>query len=105
VAGLTILFYPPLFYVVLAAAYAAFGVSEATALLVELAFLLLLVWGAFRLSRHWLDPPAALATTLVVIGAPELAFWGQQIMLDVPAYALLIWGGEFLIRYLKDKRK
>src|SRR5215831_12207882 len=37
--ALTILFYPPLFYVVLAGVYAVLGVSEASALLVEFAFL------------------------------------------------------------------
>ena len=48
--ALTILFYPPLFYIVLAGVYAALGVSEASALVVEFAFLFLLAWGAFRLS-------------------------------------------------------
>jgi len=103
--ALTILFYPPLFYVVLAAVYAVFGVSEASALLTELGFLLLLAWGAFRLSRHWLDPPPALAVALLLIGAPELAFWGRQIMLDVPAYTLLIWAVEFMVRYLKNGQR
>ena len=103
--ALTILFYPPLFYMVLAAVYAVFGVSEASALLTELGFLLLLAWGAFRLSRHWLDPPPALAVALLLIGAPELAFWGRQIMLDVPAYTLLIWAVEFMVRYLKNGQR
>jgi hypothetical protein len=101
--ALTIGFYPPLFSVALAAFYALFGVSEATALLCELAFLFLLGCGAYRLSRHWLDPGSALGATLMVIGAPELLFWGQQIMLDVPAYALLIWAAEFYLRYLKGE--
>jgi 4-amino-4-deoxy-L-arabinose transferase-like glycosyltransferase len=103
--ALTILFYPPLFYTVLAAVYAVFGVSEASALLTELGFLLLLAWGAFRLSRHWLEPPSALAVALLLIGAPELAFWGRQIMLDVPAYAFLVWAAEFLARHLKNGQK
>ena len=103
--ALTILFYPPLFYGVLAAAYAVFGVSEASALLIELSFLLLLAWGAFRLARHWLDPAPSLAVALLLIGAPELAFWGRQIMLDVPAYAFLVWAAEFLMRHLKGGQK
>jgi hypothetical protein len=81
------------------------GVSEASALATELAFLFLLAWGAFRLSRHWLDPPPALAVALVLLGAPELAFWGRQIMLDVPAYAFLVWAAEFLVRHLKSGQK
>lgn len=103
--ALTILFYPPLFYGVLAAVYAVFGVSEASALLTELAFLFLLAWGAFRLSRHWLDAPPALAVALLLLGAPEVAFWGRQIMLDVPAYALLVWAAEFLVRHLKSGQR
>lgn len=61
--ALTILFYPPLFYVVLAAVYAVLGVSEASALVAEFAFLLLLAWGAFvspatgsTRSQHWPSP-------------------------------------------------
>ena len=103
--ALTILFYPPLFYAVLAAVYAVFAVSEASALLTELAFLFFLAWGAFRLSRHWLDPPPALAVALLLMGAPELAFWGRQVMLDVPAYAFLVWAAEFLVRHLKSGQK
>jgi 4-amino-4-deoxy-L-arabinose transferase-like glycosyltransferase len=103
--ALTILFYPPLFYGVLAAVYAVLGVSEAAALLTEVAFLFLLAWGAFRLSRHWLEPPPALAVALLLLGAPELAFWGRQIMLDVPAYAFLVWAAEFLVRHLQSGQR
>jgi hypothetical protein len=103
--ALTILFYPPLFYGILATVYAVFGISEATALLTELAFLFFLVWGAYRLSRHWLDPPPALAVALLLMGAPELAFWGRQIMLDVPAYTFLVWAAEFLMRHLESGQK
>ena len=103
--ALTILFYPPLFYGILAAVYAVFGISEASALLTELAFLFLLAWGTFRLSRQWLDPPPALAVALLLIGAPELAFWGRQIMLDVPAYAFLVWAAEFLVRHSKSGQR
>ncbi len=103
--GLTIMFYPPLFYGVLAVGYFIFGVSEGTALLVEMVFLLVLAWGAYRLSRRWLEPMPALATAVLLIGAPELFFWTQQVMLDVPAYALLIWAAEFQLRFLKSDAK
>jgi Dolichyl-phosphate-mannose-protein mannosyltransferase len=99
--ALTIGFYPPLFSVVLAGFYTLFGVFEAAALFCELSFLLLLACGTYRLSRYWLDPVPALGATLLLIGAPELLFWGQQIMLDIPAYAFLIWAAEFYLRYLK----
>ncbi len=82
-----------------------FGVSEGTALLVEMVFLLVLAWGAYRLSRRWLEPMPALATAVLLVGAPELFFWTQQVMLDVPAYALLIWAAEFQLRFLKSDAK
>jgi 4-amino-4-deoxy-L-arabinose transferase-like glycosyltransferase len=99
--ALTILFYPPLFYVPLAAVYAVAGVSEAAALATELGFLFALAWGAFRLSREWLRPLGALAAALLLIATPEVFFWGQQVMLDVPAYAFVIWAAERYLRYLK----
>lgn len=99
--ALTIGFYPPLFYVPLALSYAIFGVSEASALVAELAFLAVLGWGAYRLSRHWLDTGPALAVAVLMMGGPELRYWGQQVMLDVPAYAFLIWAIEFQVRYMK----
>jgi hypothetical protein len=99
--ALTIGFYPPLFSVILAGFYALFGVSERVALLCELTFLLLFAWGAYRLSRHWLTSGPALAVALLMIGAPELLYWGRQIMLDIPAYAFLIWAADSYVRYLK----
>jgi 4-amino-4-deoxy-L-arabinose transferase-like glycosyltransferase len=99
--ALTILFYPPLFYAALAASYAAFGVSEAAALVPELAALVLLGWGAYRLSRNWLDGASSLAVALLIIGAPETYFWGQQVMLDIPAYAALVWAAVFHVRFLR----
>jgi 4-amino-4-deoxy-L-arabinose transferase-like glycosyltransferase len=102
--ALTILFYPPLFYVALAAVYAIFGVSESSALLTACLFLFALGWGAFRLSRRWLGPLASLAAAILTIGMPEMAFWGQQPMLDVPSYALLMWCAVYLFRGLDTGR-
>ena len=45
----------------------------------------------------------ALAAALLLIGAPQLNFWGRQVMLDVPAYAILIWSAIFLIRYANSR--
>lgn len=101
--ALTILFYPPLFSVSLALGYACFGVSAASALLVEVVWLFLLAWGSFRLSRHWLSPAGSLAVALSLIAGPQVFFWGQQIMLDVPAYALIVWSAHFVIAFFKRR--
>jgi 4-amino-4-deoxy-L-arabinose transferase-like glycosyltransferase len=103
--ALTIGFYPPLFSIVLALSYAVFGVSEAAALVPEAIFYMLLGWGAYRLSCRWLPVPSALATAIMVMGAPELFFWAQQIMLDIPSYAFIVWAVEFHFRYLDGKSR
>ena len=102
--ALTILFYPPLFYVSLALGYALFGTSEWSALLVEIAWLFLLLAGCFRLSRNWLGTGGALAVALTVLAGKEVFFWGQQIMLDIPAYALIVWSAYYATGYLRSDR-
>lgn len=101
--ALTILFYPPLYYVALAATYAVFGVSEASALITASLFLLALGWGAYRLSRRWLGEMASLAVAVLTIGTPEMSFWGKQVMLDVPSCAFLVWSSVCLFRYLDTR--
>ena len=100
--ALTILFYPPLFYGFLAVGYALFGVSEASALLVELAFLYALGVGSYRLAREWLTPMSALCCAVIVIGSPGAFYWGQQIMLDIPAWAFLTWSVIAFVSYRRD---
>jgi hypothetical protein len=89
--ALTIFFYPPLFYVLLAAAYAVFGVSHAVAQGLESAFVLALGLGAFALARRFMSPTAALGAALALLGAPQVALWGRAVMLDVPALAFVVW--------------
>src|SRR5271166_7081664 len=57
--ALTILFYPPLLYVVSAPWYGLFGVSHATALAVVLLHYFALAFGLYRLARCWIGPLAA----------------------------------------------
>ncbi len=97
--ALTILFYPPLYYLELAGSYALFGVSEASALALGFAYVFALGAGAWRLSRNWLAAAPALAVALLTIGSPEVLFWGQQVMLDVPAYALIVWSAAFFMAW------
>jgi 4-amino-4-deoxy-L-arabinose transferase-like glycosyltransferase len=95
--ALTILFYPPLYYLELAGSYALFGVSEASALALGFVYVFALGAGAYRLSRNWLSPAPALAVALLTIGSPEVLFWAQQVMLDVPAYALIVWSAALFM--------
>ena len=97
--ALTILFYPPLFYIISAPFYALFGVSHETALLVVALHYLAFGWGMWRLFRFWLPSWQALAATVVLGAAPEVAFWGRQVMLEIPAYAFLAWSAVLFTKY------
>lgn len=84
--------------------YALFGVSETTALLVVMLHYLMFAWGALRLLRHWLPEPQALMAAVMLAAAPEIAFWGRQVMLEVPALAYLIWSAVAFTRYRRTNR-
>jgi hypothetical protein len=99
--ALTILFYPPLFAVVEAAGFLVFGVSHSCAQAVVAAFTALLAFSTYALARHMMPRLAALGCALLVIGVPETALWGRQVMLDIPAYALAAAAAACLARYLQ----
>jgi len=101
--ALTILFYPPLFYLLSAPFYALFGVSQETALLVVGLHYLMFAWGIWRLFRFWLPSYQALTATVMLAAAPEVAFWGRQVMLEIPAYAFMIWSAVQFIRYRRGE--
>src|SRR5271165_35527 len=98
--ALAILFFPPLFPLVEAVFFSLFGVSAATAQLTVSAFLLGAAWGTYLLLRRWLDRAAAFSAALLFIGTPSIALWGRQVMLEIPAFAFLIWSAYFFFRYL-----
>jgi 4-amino-4-deoxy-L-arabinose transferase-like glycosyltransferase len=98
------LFYPPFFPLVEALFFAVFGVSTFSAQLTVATFYLAMAWGAYFLARRWFQPTASLAVSLLFVGAPEVALWGRQVMLEIPACALLVWSAVVFLRYL-DHRK
>jgi len=102
--SLSILFYPPLFYVFEAAAFAVLGVTQFAAQATVVLFYTLLGLGGYRLTRLWASRPAALGAALMLMGMPELALWGRQVMLDVPAMTWLVWGVYAFARFLKFDR-
>lgn len=102
--ALTILFYPPLFYAISAPFYALFGVSHETALFVVFLHYVAYGLGCFALARFWLNAMPALAFALLMVLLPEVAFWGRQVMLEVPAFAFLVWSAVALMRYVRESR-
>jgi Dolichyl-phosphate-mannose-protein mannosyltransferase len=102
--ALTVMFYPPFFYLAEAAVYAVLGVSHFAAQFTVTAFYLLLAVASYRLARHVLPRWSALGVALLLIGAPQVAYWGRQVMLDIPAYALIVSSILCLVNYLLKNR-
>ncbi|MFT3736572.1 MAG: glycosyltransferase family 39 protein [Rhodocyclaceae bacterium] len=102
--ALTILFYPPLFYVLSAPFYALFGVSHETALLVVCLHYMAFAWGCWKLFRFWLPATQAGLAAALLVCAPEITFWGRQIMLEVPSLAFLIWSAVCFMHYRREGR-
>lgn len=102
--ALSILFYPPLFYLFEAVSYAVFGVSHFTAQATVAAFYAFLGLGVYRLARLWLPRFTALGAALMLMGAPEIALWGRQVMLDIPAMAWLVWGVWACAKFMRAGR-
>ncbi|SEN96824.1 Dolichyl-phosphate-mannose-protein mannosyltransferase [Nitrosospira multiformis] len=98
--ALTILFYPPLFSLFLAIAYSIFGFSHLVAQATVTFFHLILGLAGYMLARRWMPHGYAIAASLLLASAPEIAFWGRQVMLDVPAYAWLALMAVTFVRYM-----
>ncbi|MDP2073791.1 glycosyltransferase family 39 protein [Hydrogenophaga sp.] len=99
--ALTILFYPPLFYAISAPFYALLGVSHETALFVVFLHYVAYGLGCFTLARFWLSAISSLAFALLMVLLPEIAFWGRQVMLEIPAFAFLVWSAVALLQYVR----
>src|SRR6267378_984895 len=99
--ALTIVFYPPLFAVVESVFFRVLGVTHSSAQLTVAFFYLVAAFGTYFLARRWLSRLSALAVSLLFISLPEVALWGRQVMLEIPACAFLIWSAYVLFRYLE----
>lgn len=102
--ALTIGFYPPLFYLFEAFLFALFGASANLAQGAVAACVFLTGAGAYRVARHGLTPLAALAASLLLLAAPELLLWGRQVMLELPAFGLLLWASHLFLLFLEAER-
>ena len=97
-------FYPPAFSAVEALFYGVFGVSHAVAQATVTLFCFVLGCSAYRLGRSVLSPPAALAAAVLLLGAPAMTLWERQVMLDVPAQAMMVLGLVFVARFCETGR-
>lgn len=102
--ALSILFYPPLFSLLLAGFYAVLGLSHATAQAAVAVGHFALMAAMYVIALRWLPRPYAFGAALVLGAAPEISLWGRQVMLDIPAYAWMLWSVVFLFRYIRTER-
>lgn len=98
--ALTILFYPPLFYIMSAPFFMLFGVSESVAMIPVALCYLALIFGTYQLSKRWFVSPLALGCGLLISVMPVITLWGRQVMLEIPTFAFLIWSIIFFYRYV-----
>lgn len=102
--ALSILFYPPLFPLAEAPVYGLLGVSHFSAQLTVALHAAVLATGVYFLARRGLSPALSFAAALLFIGAHEVAYWGRQVMLEIPVSAWLVWMTLAYLRYLDTRR-
>jgi hypothetical protein len=103
--AIAIAYYPPFFAIVLAAFYGMFGATHCVAQAAVGCFTFLLGFSSFQIARRMMPAPAALGAALLVLGTPLTALWARQVMLDVPAYALMVTSLWLLVRHLESGAK
>jgi|GEM_PF-1983890 len=103
--GINIGFYPPFLYAVTAPVLGLLGVGHGVCQGVVAAFAALVAMGGYAWTRPVLGRPAAVAAGLMLVLGPEMALWGRQVQLDVPAVALLLWGAWALAKWMEAPRR
>ncbi len=102
--ALTVMFYPPFFYIIEAVTFALFGVSHEVAQLTVAVFAFFLGLAGYLLARKILPVWSSLGVALILVGAPEFALWGRQVMLEIPACATELFSIYFYVTYLQARR-
>lgn len=102
--ALSIGFYPPLFAVAESGLFFLTGPSHFSAQLTVAIFYFLAMAGAYKLSSQWFSRIHAVGFVLLFAGAQQVAFWGRQVMLEIPAYAFLIGSVHYFFRYLNTEK-
>lgn len=100
--ALTISVYPPVFPIAEALVFAILGVSHFAAQFTVALFALVLAFSLYGAARTALPPAAATGAALLVLSTPMVALWSRQVMLEIPALALLAAAGAVFLRFLED---
>lgn len=97
--SLTILFYPPLTYAIMAAAYGLFGETHAVAQATISVFFAGVLFVSQAIARRYLPTAWAVVATLLFACAPQFLFWSRQVMVDTPAIFFQLAAALALLRY------
>jgi Dolichyl-phosphate-mannose-protein mannosyltransferase len=97
--------HPPLVSVLDVPSYAIFGVSVASARVVELLALLAAVAGLFFLVEEYYGSTAALFASLFFATSPMVVTLTQSVMSEMPTMALIVWSAWCLRRFCVTERR
>lgn len=102
--ALTVFFYPPLFYLVSLPFVLVFGISETVTLFPVALHAFLLGLAVAAILRPQLGDSGAAGGALLVLGAPAIAFWARQVMLEIPSAAFPALAAASLLAWLRGGR-
>lgn len=103
--ALSMPFHPPFFPLVQAIFYLTFGVSLDIARLLISAFALLAVMIWYKLASSIYDRETAFYSSVFMISTPGFALWSNEVMLELPALALIILSVYFFHKYFELNQK
>jgi len=100
--ALALNWYPPFFPVVESIFFAAFGITESSARLAILSFVLVGVTAWYAWARPIWGREAAILSCLLYLSAPGVLDWTRSVMLEAPAIAMIIVSILAFDRYLAN---
>lgn len=103
--ALTILFYPLLFPAVESLFFTVFGVNVWVPTLTVLTFYAVALLFAYKIFALYFDANKAMLLAAIFALLPEIAEWGRQIMLEIPAYALMLVSVYYYLSYTRNKKQ
>ncbi len=102
--ALGIVHWPPLFHLILGAAFTLFGVSQFVAAALMTAFLTTALIGWHALAARHVGPRIAFASALALPLVPELFNLTTHTMLELPTLTFMILAVYFFDRFLRTDR-
>ena len=100
--AITPVLYPPFFGFCQIPGFCIIGPYPWVARLTVGLFLIFGAVGIMMLARDLSGPFTGLYAGLLYLSMPIVIFWGRDVMLEVPAMAIVIWCFYFFDRYLKQ---